>query len=168
MFYPPNVEMCPSLDFTEERTSNLPLKAPASAEANYFRLFINRRAYTLQSNRARPDTGRHYYYRLTSRKTGQGLSLSPTQSVATSKAGSPWLFTLSTRPARAQSGSPLMPTSPMLSAISSSFAPVSSKTEWSQRLRIAAEVGTSGSSWQNHYQHGIAAPMCAMSLGGWG
>jgi hypothetical protein len=51
------------------------LKAPASVVADYFRLFVNRRAYTLQSNRSQPDSGRHYYYRPKDKKTGQGLSL---------------------------------------------------------------------------------------------
>ncbi len=40
---------------------NLRLKAPASVVADYFRLFVNRRAYTLQSNRPRPESARHYY-----------------------------------------------------------------------------------------------------------
>jgi hypothetical protein len=50
-------------------------KAPASVVEDYFRLFVNRRAYTLQSNRPRPETTHHYYYRPKDRKTGQGLSL---------------------------------------------------------------------------------------------
>ncbi len=54
---------------------NLCLNAPASVKANYFRLFVNRRAHTLQSNRPRPETARHYYYRPKNKKTGQGLSL---------------------------------------------------------------------------------------------
>ena len=55
----------------------LRLKAPASAVADYFRLFVNRRAYTLQSNRPHPESARHYYYRPKDKKTGQGLSLTP-------------------------------------------------------------------------------------------
>jgi hypothetical protein len=51
------------------------LKAPGGVVADYFRLFVNRRAYTLQSDRPNPDSGRHYYYRPTDKKTGQGLSL---------------------------------------------------------------------------------------------
>jgi hypothetical protein len=54
---------------------NLRLKAPASVVADYFHLFVNRLAYTLQSNRPRPESARHYYYRPKDRKTGQGLSL---------------------------------------------------------------------------------------------
>ena len=51
------------------------LKAPAGVVTDYFRLFVNRRAYTLQSDRSHPESGRHYYYRPTDKKTGQGLSL---------------------------------------------------------------------------------------------
>jgi hypothetical protein len=65
------------LGFKEERMRNLRLKAPASVVAHYFRLFVNRRAYTLQSNRPRPQSDRHYYYRPKDNKTGQGLSLTP-------------------------------------------------------------------------------------------
>src|ERR1019366_6549237 len=54
---------------------NLRFKAPASVVADYFHLFVNRRAYTLQSDRPRPESSRHYYYRPKDRKTGQGLSL---------------------------------------------------------------------------------------------
>jgi hypothetical protein len=53
----------------------LPLKAPASVVADYFRLFINRRAYTLQSNRPHPKGPQHYYYRPKDKKTGQRLGL---------------------------------------------------------------------------------------------
>jgi hypothetical protein len=51
------------------------LHASASVVADYFRLFVNRRAYTLQSNRRHPESGRHYYYQPTDKATGQGLSL---------------------------------------------------------------------------------------------
>jgi hypothetical protein len=50
---------------------------PASAVADYIRLFVNRRAYTLQSNRPHPESTRHYYYRPKDKKTGQWLSLTP-------------------------------------------------------------------------------------------
>jgi hypothetical protein len=53
----------------------LRLKASASVVADYFRLFVNRRAYTLQSKRPHPESARHYYYRSKDKKTGQGLSL---------------------------------------------------------------------------------------------
>ena len=55
----------------------LHLKAPASVVAHYLHLFVNQRAYTLQSNRPHPQSGRHYYYRPKDKKTGQGLSLTP-------------------------------------------------------------------------------------------
>ena len=35
---------------------------------DYFRLFVNRRAYTMQSMRPNPETGKHYYFR----PTGKG------------------------------------------------------------------------------------------------
>jgi hypothetical protein len=54
---------------------NLHLKAPASVVADYFHLFVNRRAYTLQCNRPHPHSGRHCYYRPKDKQTGQGLSL---------------------------------------------------------------------------------------------
>ena len=54
---------------------SLRLQASASMVADYLRLFVNRRAYTLQSNRPHPKTGRHYYYRPTDKATSQGLSL---------------------------------------------------------------------------------------------
>jgi hypothetical protein len=53
----------------------LRLKAPANLVGDYFRFFVNRRAYTLQSNRPHPESARHYYYRPKDKKTGQGLSL---------------------------------------------------------------------------------------------
>jgi hypothetical protein len=63
------------IEFWEEGMRRLRLKAPASVVADYFRLFVNRRAYALQSNRPHPDSARHYYYRPKDRKTGQGFSL---------------------------------------------------------------------------------------------
>ena len=50
-------------------------KCPPACVADYFHLFVNRRAYTLQSNRPHPESARHYYYRPKDKKTGQGLSL---------------------------------------------------------------------------------------------
>jgi hypothetical protein len=54
---------------------DLHLPAPPSVAADYFPLFVNRRAYTLQSTRPHRVSGRHYYYRPKDRKTGQGLGL---------------------------------------------------------------------------------------------
>jgi hypothetical protein len=51
------------------------LKAPASVVADYFCLFVNRRAYTLQSSHPHPENAKHYYYRPKGKKSGQRLSL---------------------------------------------------------------------------------------------
>jgi hypothetical protein len=48
----------------------LRLKAPTAVVADYFRLFVNRRAYTLQSNRPHPESAQHYYHRPKDKKTG--------------------------------------------------------------------------------------------------
>jgi hypothetical protein len=53
----------------------LRLKVSASMLTDYFHLFVNRRAYTLQSNRPHPTSVRNYYYRPKDKKTGQGMSL---------------------------------------------------------------------------------------------
>jgi hypothetical protein len=53
----------------------LRLKARATLVGHYFHLFVNRRAYTLQSNRPHPGSARHYCYRPKDKETGQGLSL---------------------------------------------------------------------------------------------
>jgi hypothetical protein len=42
---------------------------------DYLRLFVNRRAYTLQSMRPHPASGRHYYFRPTKKDTGAPLEL---------------------------------------------------------------------------------------------
>jgi hypothetical protein len=39
-------------------------------------LFVNRRAYTVQSIKPNPESGRHYYYRPTVKGTGEALGLS--------------------------------------------------------------------------------------------
>ena len=56
---------------------NLRVRASPMVVADYLRLFVNRRAYTLQSNRPHRKTGHHYYYRPINKTTGQGLSLTP-------------------------------------------------------------------------------------------
>lgn len=45
------------------------LKATAEIVRNYQELFVNRRAYTMQSLRPHPETGRHYYFRPSQKKT---------------------------------------------------------------------------------------------------
>jgi hypothetical protein len=42
----------------------------------YTDLFVNRRAYTLQSMRPHPESGRHYYYRPKERDSGASRLLS--------------------------------------------------------------------------------------------
>jgi hypothetical protein len=61
--------------FTEEKMQRLRLQAPADVVEDYFRLFVNRRAYTLQSGRPHLGSGRHYYYRPKDKKTSRGLHL---------------------------------------------------------------------------------------------
>jgi len=51
------------------------LKATPQVVNDYLRLFVNRRAYTLQSMRPYPESGRHYYFRPTNKKTSATLSL---------------------------------------------------------------------------------------------
>src|SRR5260370_40487364 len=41
----------------------------------YVNLFVNRRAYTVQSFRPHPESGRHYYYRPTERGSGGAVQL---------------------------------------------------------------------------------------------
>src|SRR5579864_8239916 len=52
------------------------ISTPALVKA-YIDLFVNRRAYTIQSIRPHPESGRHYYYRPKSNDGGKptGLSL---------------------------------------------------------------------------------------------
>lgn len=52
------------------------LTAPAPLVRTYTDLFVNRRAYTLQSTRPHPESGRHYYYRPKDRESGGPLLLS--------------------------------------------------------------------------------------------
>ena len=42
---------------------------------SYVQLFVNRRAYTLQSSRPHPESGRHYYFRPKGKGAGQELGL---------------------------------------------------------------------------------------------
>jgi hypothetical protein len=51
------------------------LKPTSRVVADYFHLFVNRRAYTLQSNQPRRESARHYYYRPKDKITSHGLSL---------------------------------------------------------------------------------------------
>jgi hypothetical protein len=48
---------------------------PPQAIQDYWRLFVNRRAYTLQSIRPHPETRRHHYFRPNDKRTGAPLEL---------------------------------------------------------------------------------------------
>jgi len=48
---------------------------PAQVIENYWRLFVNRQAYTLQSTRPHCGTGRHYYFRPSHKRSGAPLEL---------------------------------------------------------------------------------------------
>ncbi len=47
------------------------LKATPEIVREYWRLFVNRRAYTVQSMRPHPESGRHYYFRPSDRQDRQ-------------------------------------------------------------------------------------------------
>jgi hypothetical protein len=51
------------------------LSATPALVQTYIDLFVNRRAYTLQSMRPHPESGRHYYYRPKDRNSGGPLLL---------------------------------------------------------------------------------------------
>jgi hypothetical protein len=53
------------MPYTEQRSATVDLQRHATADmaAEFYHLFVNRRAYTLQSVRPHPETGRHYYSR---------------------------------------------------------------------------------------------------------
>jgi len=54
------------------------IKATPSVVKAYSWLFVNRRAYTLQSPRPHPETGRHYYFRPRAKHAGGPVSLTAT------------------------------------------------------------------------------------------
>ena len=54
---------------------SLAFKASPEAVKDYVRLFVNRRAYTLQSIRPNPESGRHHYFRPKDKRTGAPLVL---------------------------------------------------------------------------------------------
>ena len=51
------------------------IKATSEIVRDYSHLFVNRGAYTLQSSRPHPESGRHYYFRPRAKGTGKELSL---------------------------------------------------------------------------------------------
>ena len=48
---------------------------PPKAIQDYWRLFVNRQAYTRQSTHPHPETGRHYYFRPKDKRTGAPVEL---------------------------------------------------------------------------------------------
>jgi len=50
-------------------------QATAENVRDYWRLFVNRRAYVVQSPRPHPESGRHYYFRPKAGKNGEPLSM---------------------------------------------------------------------------------------------
>jgi hypothetical protein len=54
------------------------VKASSKIVRDYMSLFVNRAAYTLQSPRPHPETGRHYYFQPKHKGTGKALSLTST------------------------------------------------------------------------------------------
>ena len=50
---------------------------PDELVTDYWNLFVNRRAYTVQSKRPHAHGGRHYYFRPKERATGKELALTP-------------------------------------------------------------------------------------------
>ena len=51
------------------------LNARPEVVREYFRLFVNRRAFIIQSQEPHPESGRHYYFRPREKRTGQPISL---------------------------------------------------------------------------------------------
>ncbi|HUI73297.1 MAG TPA: hypothetical protein VLX32_00040, partial [Candidatus Acidoferrum sp.] len=52
-------------------------RATSTNVEEYWQLFVNRRAYVLQSKRPHQDSGRYYYFRPKAGKNGEQLSLAP-------------------------------------------------------------------------------------------
>jgi len=65
------------------------IKATSEIVRDYSRLFVNRGAYTLQSSRPHPESGRHYYFRPKAKETSGELALTAPRSAVTWKANSP-------------------------------------------------------------------------------
>src|SRR5262245_45332760 len=57
---------------------DLKLKATAAMVRQFHELFVNRRAYTVQSMKPHPESGRHYYYRPAAKDTREPLALTAT------------------------------------------------------------------------------------------
>jgi hypothetical protein len=52
-------------------------QATSTNVEDYWQLFVNRRAYVLQSKRPHPESGRYYYFRPKAGRSGEQLSLAP-------------------------------------------------------------------------------------------
>ena len=61
------------------------LRASPQIVNDYLRLFVNRRAYTMQSMRPRPESGRHYYFRPTKKGKGTPVEVTTETNSATSR-----------------------------------------------------------------------------------
>src|SRR5260370_16557433 len=58
-----------------EVSMNLALKAKGEVVKDYFHLFVNRRAYVVQSVRPHQESGHHYYYRPKAKGTNKPICL---------------------------------------------------------------------------------------------
>ena len=54
---------------------NLRLNASSEVVRDYYSLFVNRRAFTMQSKQPHPESGRHYYFRPKEKGTDKSISL---------------------------------------------------------------------------------------------
>jgi len=106
------------------------IKASANVVRDYSDLFVNRRAYTLQSSRPRPESGRHYYFRPKARGTGEELSLSAVTIRRHLEGEITIGCTRSIQPRSAPNGLPLTPIMLARWRTCSSCSTPSSKTVW--------------------------------------
>ncbi len=108
-----------------------PIKASPSVVVDYRSLFVNRLAYTLQSPRPHPESGRHYYFRPKARGTGEELSLTAA-TIRRHLEGelTIGLFAINPTKRNDRSGSPLMPIMPERYRICSSCSISSRRTTW--------------------------------------
>src|SRR5579885_2220090 len=59
----------------KEINMSLALKAKKEVVNDYFHLFVNRRAYVVQSMRPHPESGHYYYYRPKAKATNKSICL---------------------------------------------------------------------------------------------
>jgi len=77
---------------------------------DYRKLFVNRRAYTMQSLRPHPESGRHYYFRPSRKGTDTSLMLTDETIRRHLEGEITSACTPSIRPLSAVNGLPSMPT----------------------------------------------------------